>query len=295
MGARRPANQPRVPYIFDEQGNLQPYVQSGYTHSLGQLWGIDTTPPNGISTVEEGWIEAPGQYPDIHTHLVHIEIRQRLRSLRRRRRSVGAIQHHCLSKHDHHARRPRPQLRGLPLRRQLVVLLRRAMGRLHPRHVMALPTGDQPRRVRRRGRHERIRHLYRQGQRPVRHASQLRDRHASRLPSTQGSVSDAKLASFASDPARTTSANGRTATRTSTTAAPAGARRTRRTPGALHRARAAASKRPCGTLLSPLSTRCFLLHWRSCRRPSRSELPRRSSCAAPNATRILACGVESSA
>jgi hypothetical protein len=52
------------------QTNQQPNVYVTGSHSIGQLWDEDYRPPNGEpSTAETGWIEAPGQYPDVDTHL----------------------------------------------------------------------------------------------------------------------------------------------------------------------------------------------------------------------------------
>jgi hypothetical protein len=56
-----------VSEVWDEQTNEQPYIAASYSHSLGQLWAIDTS--GGQSTVELGWTEAPGQYPDVEVHL----------------------------------------------------------------------------------------------------------------------------------------------------------------------------------------------------------------------------------
>jgi hypothetical protein len=52
------------------QTNQQPNVYVTGSHSIGQLWDADYRTPNGEpSTAETGWIEAPGQYPDVDTHL----------------------------------------------------------------------------------------------------------------------------------------------------------------------------------------------------------------------------------
>jgi len=55
--------------IWDEQENEQPYVAAAYSHSLSQLWGADEYSRGNYSTIEMGWTEAPGQYPDVETHL----------------------------------------------------------------------------------------------------------------------------------------------------------------------------------------------------------------------------------
>lgn len=57
----------RVLSFWVTQTNQQPNVWTAGSHSLGQLWAIDTT--GGQSTIEEGWTEAPGQYPDVLPHL----------------------------------------------------------------------------------------------------------------------------------------------------------------------------------------------------------------------------------
>ncbi|HWF51693.1 MAG TPA: hypothetical protein VG294_13730 [Solirubrobacteraceae bacterium] len=52
------------------QTNQQPNVFTAGSHSVGQLWDADYATPNGLpSTAETGWTEAPGQYPDVQTHL----------------------------------------------------------------------------------------------------------------------------------------------------------------------------------------------------------------------------------
>jgi hypothetical protein len=56
----------RTVSMYEEQTNQQPNVWTAGSHSLGQLWAIDM---KGKSTVEEGWTEAPGQYPDVEPHL----------------------------------------------------------------------------------------------------------------------------------------------------------------------------------------------------------------------------------
>jgi hypothetical protein len=57
--------------LYEEQTNQQPYVAVSNSHSIGQMWLSDESDigPKGPSTIEMGWIEAPGQYPDVETHL----------------------------------------------------------------------------------------------------------------------------------------------------------------------------------------------------------------------------------
>ncbi len=59
-----------VSLVVLTQTNQQPSVWTAGSHSIGQLWDVDYGTPNGQpSTAETGWIEAPGQYPDVQTHL----------------------------------------------------------------------------------------------------------------------------------------------------------------------------------------------------------------------------------
>lgn len=67
------SQEPKTGYAYLvvlKQTNQQPNVYVTYSHSIGQLWDVDSRTPNGEpSTAETGWIEAPGQYPDVDTHL----------------------------------------------------------------------------------------------------------------------------------------------------------------------------------------------------------------------------------
>jgi neprosin-like protein len=56
--------------LIDYQTNQQPNVYNEQSHSIGQLWDVDYRGYNGLaSTSETGWIESPGLYPDVQTHL----------------------------------------------------------------------------------------------------------------------------------------------------------------------------------------------------------------------------------
>jgi hypothetical protein len=68
LAYRRPPGG-HVSEVWDEQTNQQPYIRASGSHSLGQLWADDEYASGQYSTVEEGWTEAPGQYPDVQPHL----------------------------------------------------------------------------------------------------------------------------------------------------------------------------------------------------------------------------------
>jgi hypothetical protein len=57
-----------------QQSNERPYYYTGpgssrYGHTLGQIWGIDSTDSRGYSTIEEGWSVSPGQFGDTNPRL----------------------------------------------------------------------------------------------------------------------------------------------------------------------------------------------------------------------------------